>query len=675
MIKNAKGITLATLIITVMILSIIISVTYSVGMNNLETKNLSNLYTDLKALKDSIGVYYDKYGKLPLKEQYTGTDDFLIDANPNDARGEYYVIDVSKLENLILTRKLTWTGNDVYIINARTHMIYYPEGVYVNTEVYYRLPGEYSKIILPENITIMVSPETWTTGGVTVKVIWADDSEEGGREVSIDGGQNWNPYTGPFTVESNCTVQARRTDENNTIVAIASAIISNIDKEPPIVTAKESSVTIEEGVSNDIANYFTYDQNGIAGIKSVTYTVNGNTIENTNELPVGTYTITCTVTKITNESKSASMTLVVESAGPKLIIKATSVQSETTEYVDEKGNKIVVPGGFKVLTELATTVDKGIVIEDSTGNNQFVWVPIGTITKSDGTEVTIEFGRYSDFSLEATPVQYAKNGGWNKKVEIDIGGFMDVETPTTEGTNRESLFNEQVNCNATSLNLEKFVTTSITNGGYYIARYEASFWSGAQISSVSNGDTSSAGKKAITNQVPSFKQSTTASASSDMGTVTSTPGMLWNYIRQGDASLACQNLYRGNEYNEKDFVQCDLVNSYAWDTAIMFIQKCSDRTTYWNDYTENDMLYNTGEDSEKITDMVCNIYDMAGNLQEWSTEDSYDSYGMFGYQYVMRGGDIRSDEDYYVASRYHFGVSILDDVGFRGVLYCNPPVI
>ena len=60
MIKDAKGITLATLIVTVIVLSIIVGVTYNVGLNNLETKNLSNMYTDLKTLKDGVAVYYDK---------------------------------------------------------------------------------------------------------------------------------------------------------------------------------------------------------------------------------------------------------------------------------------------------------------------------------------------------------------------------------------------------------------------------------------------------------------------------------------------------------------------------------------------------------------------------------------------------------------------------------------
>ena len=60
------------------------------------------------------------------------------------------------------------------------------------------------------------------------------------------------------------------------------------------------------------------------------------------------------------------------------------------ELVDAKENKIVIPAGFKIIGE-ATTVDKGIVIEDATSGatagSQFVWVPVGKITKAQVKEI------------------------------------------------------------------------------------------------------------------------------------------------------------------------------------------------------------------------------------------------------------------------------------------------
>ena len=80
--------------------------------------------------------------------------------------------------------------------------------------------------------------------------------------------------------------------------------------------------------------------------------------------------------------------------------------TDNTELQDAYGNKIVVPAGFKIVsnsdTNNATTVDKGIVIEDvtlgATAGSQFVWIPVGKIytdiAKTDANAKTIELGRY-----------------------------------------------------------------------------------------------------------------------------------------------------------------------------------------------------------------------------------------------------------------------------------------
>ena len=51
-----------------------------------------------------------------------------------------------------------------------------------------------------------------------------------------------------------------------------------------------------------------------------------------------------------------------------------------------------MPKGFKVVVSEGTTVPEGIVIEDA-NQNQFVWIPVGTVYKdSTGTNTsTIKF--------------------------------------------------------------------------------------------------------------------------------------------------------------------------------------------------------------------------------------------------------------------------------------------
>ena len=90
--------------------------------------------------------------------------------------------------------------------------------------------------------------------------------------------------------------------------------------------------------------------------------------------------------------------------------------SENKEITDAKGNKIVVPAGFKIVktgtnyentANNEITVDKGIVVEDATGTatngSQFVWIPVGTITKADGSTTSVNFNRYTFDASDGTP--------------------------------------------------------------------------------------------------------------------------------------------------------------------------------------------------------------------------------------------------------------------------------
>jgi len=89
-----------------------------------------------------------------------------------------------------------------------------------------------------------------------------------------------------------------------------------IDINEPTVSAKNSSVTITKGDKVAMSTYFTTDKNGNAAISSTTYKIGSTSYTYTDGLAVGTHTVTCTVTKVTGKTASASMTLVVKSALP-----------------------------------------------------------------------------------------------------------------------------------------------------------------------------------------------------------------------------------------------------------------------------------------------------------------------------------------------------------------------
>ena len=106
-------------------------------------------------------------------------------------------------------------------------------------------------------------------------------------------------------------------------------------------------------------------------------------------------------------------------------------------------------------------------------------------------------------------------------------------------------------------------------------------------------------------------------------------------------------------YRSANFTS-DLINSYAWDTAIVFIQECSGDKNYSTQIGENTETYlqKVGESTlanvdsgDESKDVRCNIYDMAGNTMEWTTETYSRTYeaGVFrGGNYANSGGRTRS---------------------------------
>ena len=285
--------------------------------------------------------------------------------------------------------------------------------------------------------------------------------------------------------------------------------------------------------------------------------------------------------------------------------------TDNTELHDEKGNKIVVPAGFKVTGD-ATTIDKGIVIEDATtgatSGSQFVWIPVGTITKADGTTVGINLNRYA----------FDSNGIPTEKNEEVIDAYYS-ETASKGNTVAKSISN--------------FKSSVTTNGGYYIGRYEA------------RTTTARNDKENALTQI------------TEKGT-----DQVYNYVTQLQAASQAQNMY-----NDSNFTS-DLMNSYAWDTATLFLQNCGTNKKYSRQTRLNSSLLQTGTNTLTETNKIdkqCNVYDMASNIFEWKTETSSNS----GFPCVGRGGIY--DNSTYYTSVHNYGDTSYStySVGFRPLLY------
>lgn len=290
--------------------------------------------------------------------------------------------------------------------------------------------------------------------------------------------------------------------------------------------------------------------------------------------------------------------------------KINTVLSKTKNTVlkDTKGNLFTVPAGFKIVSDAttsnATTVDKGIVVEDATvdsegkatatNGSQFVWVPLGTITKADGSTTTINLDRYT----------FDESGNETAQGEKVVDTYFS-ETASKGNTIAKSITD--------------FKTSVATNGGYYIGRYEAR-------------------KNATTGKLTEVKTDT-----------------VWNEITQPNAATQAQNMYD----NTNPFTS-DLINSYAWDTAILFIQNCTN-TKYSRQTPVSSSFSSTGT----TVDVKCNIYDMASNVYEFTTETSNRS----DHPCVYRGGSFNSASNY-TSIRYNYSNFVnYNSLGFRPILY------
>ena len=339
-------------------------------------------------------------------------------------------------------------------------------------------------------------------------------------------------------------------------------------------------------------------------------------------------------------------------------IAGTYMPAKTT-LKDSNGNLIKVPEGFKKAHDSGINVTEGIVIEDNdiiegVGNdrgNQYVWIPVGENikkqNKKDGTiiEVDITLGRYmfadgtnhkdnkGTVLSRGTPmliqnINEYTNQTDNMKINTyffeDITQRDGIESSSTDGLN------------ATALSILNFKTSVENNKGYYIARYEASF-----------GEDGKANSKVSTG-IPA-----------ESINVTKTEGMLWNCIAQTKAAIASRGLYKK--------ITTDLINSYAWDTVIVYIQAFSEDSdySYQNGNSINSSLANTGVNKDEL----CNINDMASNILEWTTEYCTRSDSTYAYPCTDRGG-YHNNSIYYNACReYNAWTNGSEAYGFRYILY------
>ena len=290
---------------------------------------------------------------------------------------------------------------------------------------------------------------------------------------------------------------------------------------------------------------------------------------------------------------------------------------KNTELHDKNGAKIIVPAGFKVVNTDDLTVEKGIVVEDSKGN-QYVWIPCTT----EDSKSQLQFKR-TEWDVEV-------DGADNSRASKD-----ELTLTCPENYSDNGLTYAVVNEIVAQVKAEK--DSVRRNGGYYIGRYEV-------------GDE---------NETAVIKANQTPMAS-----------IIWSTAYSKAKGI-------GGGPGATTY----LCSSYAWDTAINFIQnngfsnyakaREDSYNENWYDKNVKDSKGNTIKESNSAerfltgkTTPKCNIYDMGGNVLEFTTEVMPST----SEPVVFRGGSYGNGSP---AGQRHDGgaADMTDGYGFRATLF------
>ena len=369
------------------------------------------------------------------------------------------------------------------------------------------------------------------------------------------------------------------------------------------------------------------------------------------------------------------------------------------KITDEVGDTMTVPKGFKV--KEGTDVDKGIVIADIEGN-EFVWVPctVDEYKKHVYNNTENDIGNY----VEDKSKSGEANAGWNTFYYRAYSDWKDDEID--EAANKESVKN---------------------NGGFYISRYEAGVPSNADfyVDAASEPKTYQESKNDIgTDLKPVSKKAVQAwnligqinakevsgrMYSGDTHGVRSqlVDGTAWDtvvtWMSEEYEDIEKDSTSKGNYENSTNENKFEVSNtlfaehlrryegtSSVWCTAKnyqygTFISGVTNsykvpegEETNYNNY-DSDTKYRYNRYVEMATGAsnntkLKNIYDMAGNMYEWTTEYGYHGSTSNGVRYaVRRGGCFNTyGNQYPVSMRGGEGTATSEggpNIGFRVVLY------
>lgn len=144
--KNSKGITLVSLVITIIILMLITSVTVYTGTNVIKQVTLQNVNTDMMLIKAKVKTMEEQAKFNKDNSNYKGTPlidvhdnkkiDKLVDEETVEDITKYYLLSKEDLNSMGLEKIDIADG---YLVNYESEEIIYVRGLKKDDNMYYKL--------------------------------------------------------------------------------------------------------------------------------------------------------------------------------------------------------------------------------------------------------------------------------------------------------------------------------------------------------------------------------------------------------------------------------------------------------------------------------------------------------------------------------------------------------
>ena len=266
------------------------------------------------------------------------------------------------------------------------------------------------------------------------------------------------------------------------------------------------------------------------------------------------------------------------------------MSEENVEYKDKNGDKAIIPAGFAMTERKGeSTVKEGLVITDAEGN-EFVWIPIN---KEDLTVVGTdkEMAELAEDGENYRGVLYNFEGITSSKIKYDSSSNREPDILTSYDTDEQEYL-DKIGLTQKAFkqemqdNYNAMIKSVQTYGGFYIGRYEISYENG---------------------KVQSKSGKTPMSAADDNK-------QMWYGMYDKLKKYASSN------ESLKNVVESSMIWGSQYDAMLNYALEGKDKEKVTATSNADHNLKKPTMTGETLDDKILNIYDLEGNLYEWTLE-------------------------------------------------------